>query len=73
MATARAARLLGRADELGSLAVGRTADISVLRLEEREWTALDSRGGTLRAPQALVPVLCLRDGHVHEAGALPRP
>lgn len=73
MATAAAARLLRRANDLGSLAVGREADVSVLRLEEREWTAVDSRGGTLAAPQALVPVLCLRHGIIHESRALPRP
>ena len=73
MATARAARLLGREDTLGSLEVGRTADISVLRIEEREWTAEDSGGGTLRAPRTLVPVFCVRAGHVHEASAQPRP
>ena len=73
MATAGAARLLGREDTLGSLEVGRTADISVLRVEEREWTAVDSGGGTLVAPQALVPVFCVRAGRVHEARAQARP
>ncbi|TAJ96305.1 amidohydrolase/deacetylase family metallohydrolase, partial [bacterium] len=37
MATVNAARLLRRADEMGSIRAGRPAEISVLRLEEREW------------------------------------
>jgi len=45
MATVNAARLLRRADELGSIRMGRPAEISVLRLEEREWKAKDSQGG----------------------------
>jgi dihydroorotase len=69
MATSRAAALLGRADELGSLALGRVADVSLLRLEEREWTAVDATGERLTAPRRLVPVLTIRTGETIE----PRP
>jgi dihydroorotase len=69
MATSHAAALLGRADELGSLAVGRVADVSVLRLEEREWTALDSQRQQIKVEQQLVPALCVRAGEVY----YPRP
>ncbi len=69
MATSNAARLLGRADELGSLAVGRVADITVLRLEDREWTALDSQRQPLKVTQQLVPVFAVRAGTV----VYPRP
>jgi dihydroorotase len=64
MATSQAAVLLGRADELGSLAEGRVADVSVLRLEDRDWTALDSRREQISVPQRLEPVFCVRAGEV---------
>ncbi|MGH7772665.1 MAG: amidohydrolase/deacetylase family metallohydrolase [Candidatus Binatia bacterium] len=73
MATANAARLLGRANELGSLEVGRAADISVLRLEEREWKAVDSQGESLTARQGLVPVLTIRDGKSYKSLPSDRP
>jgi dihydroorotase len=69
MATSQAAALLGRADDLGSLAVGREADVSVLRLEERDWTALDSRRQQITIHQQLVPVFAVRAGEV----VYPRP
>lgn len=73
MATVNAARLLGRAGEMGSIRVGGPAEISVLRFEEREWKAVDSQGGTLQARQALVPVFSIRNGIVHEPLPSERP
>lgn len=73
MATVNAARLLGRGDELGSIRTGRPAAISVLRLEEREWRAVDSQRGTLLARQALVPVFAIRNSTVYEPLASERP
>jgi len=73
MATTNAARLLGRSDELGFLRPGYGGEISVLRLEEREWHAVDSQKGTLTAPQALVPAFAIRDGIVHEPLPSERP
>lgn len=69
MTTHNAAVQIGRAHELGSLAVGRVADVSVLRLEEREWTALDSHREERLLPRRLVPVLTVRAGEV----IYPRP
>lgn len=73
MATVNAARLLRRADELGSIRPGHPAEISVLRLEEREWKAVDSQKGTLPARQALVPVFAIRNGIVYEPLPSDRP
>jgi dihydroorotase len=73
MATVNAARLLRRTDELGSIRMGRPAEISVLRLEEREWKAKDSQGGTLAAFQALVPVFAIRNDVVYEPLPSERP
>jgi dihydroorotase len=69
LATSQAAELIGKADELGSLAVGREADISVLRLEEREWTATDSQKQQRGANVYLEPVVTVRAGEMIE----PRP
>ena len=66
MATVNAARLLRRSDEMGSIRAGRPAEISVLRLEERAWEAVDSQKGTLPARQALTPVFAIRNGTVYE-------
>ena len=73
MATVNAARLLGRPNELGTLRAGEPADISVLRLEDREWTAIDSQKGSIPAKQALVPVYAIRGDTIHEALPLERP
>src|SRR5215467_14137645 len=73
MATLNAARLLGRARELGSIRIGQPADISVLRLEERDWEAVDSQKGTLRARQALVPVYAIKGQNVFAPVSLERP
>src|SRR5918999_1912738 len=51
MATANAAKLLGRKEEMGCIRVGQPADISVLRLEERNWQAVDSQKGAIQAHQ----------------------
>jgi dihydroorotase len=73
MATANAARLLGRPHELGSFKVGGLTDISVLRLEDREWTAVDSQKGMIPARQALIPVYAIRGGRIHEPVPVERP
>lgn len=73
MATVNAARLLGQTDQLGFIRVGQPADISVLRLEEREWKAVDSQKGTMQARQALVPVFAIRKDTVYEPLLIERP
>jgi dihydroorotase len=73
MATANAARLLGRANELGTLKIGDAADISVLRIEDREWQAVDSQKGTIPAHQAFLPVYAIRGDMIYEPLSLARP
>ena len=68
MATSAPATVIGRADELGTLAPGRLAEVSVLRIEEGD-AALSDGYETLVAGRRLVPVGCLRAGGWIEADA----
>jgi dihydroorotase len=73
MATINAARLLGRSNQMGFIRVGQPAEISVLRLEERDWNAVDSQKGTIQARQALVPVYAICGDTIYEPLSLERP
>jgi dihydroorotase len=73
MATANAAKLLGRTNELGTLRVGEPADISVLRIEDREWQAVDSQKGTIPARRTITPVYAILGDTIYEPLAAERP
>ena len=73
MATVNAARLLGRMNELGTLRIGLPAEISVLRIEDREWQAIDSQKGTIPAHRAFVPVYAIRRDTIYEPLPIERP
>ncbi|MET0691562.1 MAG: amidohydrolase family protein, partial [Candidatus Binatia bacterium] len=73
MATRNAAKLLGRTAELGTLRIGQPAEISVLKLEDREWKALDSQKGTIPAHQAILPVYAIRGDTIYEPLPVERP
>ena len=73
MTTANPASALGMEDTLGSLAVGRPADISVLREETGDWLFNDTEGNTLRGDKALVPVVTIKDGEAYSPDWGPRP
>jgi dihydroorotase len=62
MATTAPAAALGRGAELGTLAVGAEADVTILRLEEGRFDLTDSAGTTREARQRLVPVAVIRAG-----------
>ena len=72
MCTVNPARVLGEQDRLGSLAVGRQADISVLELRQGEWVVHDTFGGSLRINQCVVPILRQR-AQVYDAEWGPHP
>jgi dihydroorotase len=73
MATVNAARLLGRSNEIGFFRVGQPVEFSVLKLEDREWKAVDSQKGTIPAKQALVPVYAIRGQTIYDAIPVERP
>ncbi len=62
MATANPAKALDMEDTLGSLAVGREADITVLEEATGDWLFRDTEGDTLRGDKALAPVLTVKSG-----------
>lgn len=73
MCTANPAKAIGAQDRLGSLGVGRQADVSVLRIEEGDWIVHDTVGGSLRVREAVIPVLSIKRGEVFSAHWGPRP
>ena len=73
MTTVNPASALGMEDTLGSLVVGRPADISVLKEETGDWLFHDTEGNTLRGDKALVPVVTVKDGEPYSPDWGPRP
>ena len=73
MTTHNPAGALGMRDTLGSLAIGRAADISVLREETGDWVFHDTEGDTLRGDKAIVPVVTVKGGEVFAPDWGPRP
>jgi dihydroorotase len=67
MVTKNAAIALGLPDELGSLAPGRMADVSVIARDQGSWSVTDCLGDTIGITERLRPELCLRAGVVHRA------
>jgi dihydroorotase len=60
--TSNAAAMLRLEDEIGSLQVGRTADLSVLELLKGRFALMDNSGETVIASEMLVPRFALRAG-----------
>ena len=73
MSTANPAKALREQARLGSLAVGRQADISVLNLDEGDWVVYDILGSGLRVNRAFTPHLTVKRGRVFTPDFGPRP
>lgn len=75
MVTTNAAKMIGMERQLGTLGVGRGADITVLSDEEGRWLLRDNDGTEVIAKRMLQPLFCLRDGVRYEATSsiLPKP
>lgn len=73
MSTANPAKAIGAEGRIGSLAVGRQADISVLELREGDWVVKDVVGASLRVSQAFVPFVTVKRGRVFTPDWGPRP
>jgi predicted amidohydrolase len=55
------------------LKVGDRAEISVLKVEDREWKAVDSQKGVIPAYQTITPVYAIRGDTIYEPLASERP
>jgi len=73
MSTVNPARAIGEADRLGSLAVGRQADISVLEVRDGRWVVYDTLRDTMKIDKTVVPVLTVKRGQVFEPEWGPHP
>jgi dihydroorotase len=72
MCTANPAKAIGAAHRLGSLAVERQADISVLQINDGDWVVYDVLGASLQVTQAVVPFLTVKRGEVFTPDWGPR-
>ena len=75
MCTENPAKAIGAEHRLGSLGVGRQADISVLDIRERRcgWCTTWLGRQPVGAERAFVPVLTVKRGQVFEPDWGPRP
>jgi dihydroorotase len=73
MSTANPAKAVGVGHRLGSVAVGRQADISVLDMQQGDWVVYDVLGAGLRVDRALAPHLTVKRGRVFMPDFGPRP
>jgi dihydroorotase len=73
--TTNPARMLKLEHEIGALAPGRAADVSVLEMRDGRFALSDNSGEVVTATQMIVPVFCLRDGVRHDADSplVPMP
>jgi dihydroorotase len=73
MCTVNPARAIGEDARLGSLAVGRQADISVLEVREGQWVVYDTLRASMKIDKTVVPVLTVKRGRVFEPEWGPHP
>lgn len=67
MVTQNPAKLLRMEDEIGTLAGGRAADVSLIRVEEGRFKLSDNTGEEVVSDRLVRPVLCLKDGKRFDA------
>ena len=69
MVTSNPAQMLGRADEIGALKVGRHADVSVITQQTGRFILRDNEKNEVIAERLLQPAFCLRAGTRYDAVA----
>jgi dihydroorotase len=66
--TSSAADVLGLQDEIGAIAVGRDADLTILDLVEGDFTFTDTTGQAFNGGYGLVPVHTVKAGELYAPG-----
>ena len=79
MTTENSAIALNMLDSIGTLMVGKEADISVLSIVDGDWHVSDVKGNILSTNKAIIPYITIRSGDVitpdfgpHPWGFLPK-
>ena len=73
MTTVNAARALGRESELGAIAVGREADLTIMDVVPGRWKFVDCRKEPFTGEKAIVPVQTVRAGELFAPDWGPHP
>jgi dihydroorotase len=73
MSTENPAKAVQVDDRLGTLAVGKQADLSVLEIKDGDWMVYDIVGDGKKSDKAVIPVMAIKKGEIYEAGWGPRP
>lgn len=73
MTTASAAKGIGMADQLGAIAVGREADLSIFDVVNGKWKFTDTLNEPFTGDKALVPVQAIRAGELFSPDWGPYP
>ena len=73
MSTVNPARAIGEVGRLGSLQIGRQADISVLEVRDGRWVVYDTLRDSMKIDKTVVPVLTVKRGRVFEPEWGPHP
>jgi len=73
MTTVNAARGIGLGDQLGAIAVGREADLSIFDVVDGKWKFTDTVNQVFMGTQALMPVQTIRHGELFSPEWGPYP
>jgi dihydroorotase len=73
MASDRAAKAIGLQDQIGAIAVGREADLSVFEVVSGKWKFMDTKEVPFTGEKALVPVQTIRAGELFSPDWGPYP
>ncbi|HLG70723.1 MAG TPA: amidohydrolase/deacetylase family metallohydrolase [Chloroflexota bacterium] len=73
MTTVKAAKALHREHELGAIAVGREADLTIMDVVPGKWRFVDCRKQTFTGDQAVIPVQTIRAGELFAPDWGPHP
>jgi len=73
MVTSEPAKMVGLFEQIGSLHVGKEADISVLNDERGDWELSDNEGTKVKTTRLLTPSFCIKAGihHLADSPVLP--